>query len=237
MARISKNRKNALQKFDVDVAYAPEQAIAVLKDVAYASFDESVEVHYSLGIDPRHADQLVRGTLVLPNGSGKSLRVVVLTNDSNTDEFIKSGAIAAGFEDVIEKISGGWLDFDLLLASPVVMPKLGKLGRLLGARGLMPSPKSGTVTTDLMQALTEFLNGKVEFRNDKEGNLHLIMGKKSFASEKLLENFMMIHSKVLKLKPQKAKGIYLKSISICTTMSPSVKIHTHDNKWKEEVNA
>ena len=228
----TKNQKSIQDKFDAEKEYDPAEAIKICKDVATAKFNESVEVHFSLGIDPRHADQLVRGTLTLPNGTGKDVRIVVVTDDENTDPILKAGAIECGLDDVLKKISDGWLDFDLMIATPKVMPKLGKLGRVLGARGLMPSPKSGTVTTNVIETVKEFKAGKVEFRNDKEGNLHLVIGKVDFELNKLEENFMEVFSQVNKLKPSKAKGIYLKSITICSTMGPGVKVSPANNKWK-----
>tara|TARA_Y100001935_G_scaffold255558_1_gene269462 strand:- start:14915 stop:15613 length:699 start_codon:yes stop_codon:yes gene_type:complete len=229
---ITKNKKAIEEKFDLVQEYDPDEAINICKEAAYAKFDESVEVHFSLGIDPRHADQLVRGTLTLPNGTGKDVRIVVVTDDENTSPVLEAGAIECGLDDVLKKISDGWLDFDLMIATPKVMPKLGKLGRLLGARGLMPSPKSGTVTTDVINTVKEFKAGKVEFRNDKEGNLHLLIGKVGFSADQLLENFREVYSQVNKLKPSKSKGVYLKSITICSTMGPGVKIKPMDVKWK-----
>ena len=231
---LTKNRKNVLNAFDTQNEYDPGEAIKICKNNAYAKFDESIEVHFSLGIDPRHADQLVRGTMTLPNGTGKDIKIVVITNDENTKPILDLGVIECGLDDVLEKISGGWLDFDLIIASPAVMPKLGKLGRVLGARGLMPSPKSGTVTTDIQTTVKEFLAGKIEFRNDKEGNVHLIFGKKSFDESALIENFMTVYSQIEKLKPSKAKGVYLKSVTICSTMGPGIKIKPMKVKWKED---
>lgn len=229
---MTKNKKAIEEKFDLVKEYDPGEAINLCKDASYAKFDESVEVHFSLGIDPRHADQLVRGTLTLPNGTGKDVRIVVVTDDENTSPVLEAGAIECGLDDVLKKISDGWLDFDLMIATPKVMPKLGKLGRLLGARGLMPSPKSGTVTTDVINTVKEFKAGKVEFRNDKEGNLHLVIGKVGFSADQLLQNFMEVYSQVNKLKPSKSKGVYLKSITICSTMGAGIKIKPMDVKWK-----
>ena len=185
-----------------------------------------------MGIDPRHADQLVRGTMTLPNGTGKDVRIIVITDDENVSPVLEAGAIECGLDDLLKKISDGWLDFDLVIATPKVMPKLGKLGRVLGARGLMPSPKSGTVTPDVINAVKEFKAGKVEFRNDKEGNLHLVIGKVSFEEQDLFENFMEVFNQVNKLKPSKAKGVYLKSITICSTMGFAVKVKPAELKWK-----
>ncbi|MGC6367245.1 MAG: 50S ribosomal protein L1 [Candidatus Marinamargulisbacteria bacterium] len=229
---LTKNKKAIQEKLDLEKEYDPLEALQICKDAAFAKFDESVEVHFSLGIDPRHADQLVRGTLTLPHGTGKDVRIVVITDDENTSPILEAGAIEAGLDDVLKKISDGWLDFDLVIASPKVMPKIGKLGRVLGARGLMPSPKSGTVTTDIISTVKEFKAGKVEFRNDKEGNLHLVIGRASFSDEQLNDNFMVVYQQVNKLKPAKAKGIYLKSITICSTMGPGVKVVPMDVKWK-----
>ena len=232
----TKNKKALLEKYDFTKEYDPSEAIKICKEGSFAKFDETVELHFSLGIDPRHADQLVRGTLTLPNGSGKDVRIVVVTDDENTKPILEAGAIECGLDDLLKKISDGWLAFDLVIAAPKVMPKLGKLGRVLGARGLMPSPKSGTVTTDIVNTVKEFKAGKVEFRNDKEGNLHLIIGKVGFDEGQLLENFMEVYSQVNKLKPSKSKGVYLKSITICSTMGPGVKIKPMDNKWKGHSN-
>ena len=229
---MTKNKKAIEEKFDLVQEFDPIEAIKVCKEASFAKFDESVEVHFSLGIDPRHADQLVRGTLTLPNGTGKDVRIVVITDEENTKPILEAGALEAGLDDVLKKISDGWLDFDLVIATPKVMPKLGKLGRVLGARGLMPSPKSGTVTPDVINTVKEFKAGKVEFRNDKEGNLHLVIGKVAFGDDQLLENFMEVYSQVNKLKPSKSKGVYLKSITICSTMGPGVKIKPMDVKWK-----
>ena len=233
----TKNIKKSLEKIDRNTEYDPSEALTLCKEVAFAKFDETVEAHFSLGIDPKHADQLVRGTMVLPHGTGKQLRIVVITDDENTKPILDAGAIECGLDDVLKKISDGWLEFDILIASPSVMPKLGKLGRTLGARGLMPSPKSGTVTTDLVKTVNEFQAGKVEFRNDKEGNVHFVIGKVGFEQKQLLDNFLEVYSQVNKLKPSKAKGVYLKSITICSTMSPGIKIKPQKIKWKESVNA
>lgn len=229
---LTKNRVKSLEVFDVNEEYSPLDAIKHCQAASFAKFDESVEVHFSLGIDPRHADQLVRGTLTLPHGTGKDVRIVVITDDENVDPIMDAGALECGLDEVLKKISDGWLDFDLVIASPKVMPKLGKLGRVLGARGLMPSPKSGTVTTDIVNTVKEFKAGKVEFRNDKEGNLHLVIGKASFSSDQLFENFKEVYGQVNKLKPSKSKGVYLKSITICSTMGPGIKIIPMDVKWK-----
>jgi large subunit ribosomal protein L1 len=229
---MTKKRQAVLDKHDFSIEYNPQDALELCQSVASAGFNETVEAHFSLGIDPRHADQLVRGTLVLPHGTGKDVRIVVITDDTVVQPILDAGAIECGLDDVLKKISDGWLDFDLMIATPKVMPKLGKLGRLLGARGLMPSPKSGTVTTDVLSAIAEFKAGKSAFRNDKEGNVHLVIGKINFDVQKLVDNFNVVYSQINKLKPAKAKGIYLKSITICSTMGPGIKIKTLDIKWK-----
>jgi large subunit ribosomal protein L1 len=229
---ITKKRKAVIEKYNFEKEYNPTEAIGICKEAASASFDETIEVHFSLGIDPRHADQLVRGTLSLPHGTGKDVRIVAITDDENIQPILDAGAVECGLDDILKKISDGWLDFDLVIATPKVMPKLGKLGRLLGARGLMPSPKSGTVTTDIVSAVKEFKAGKIEFRNDKEGNLHLILGKASFHETAIYDNFKEVYDHVVKLKPPKAKGVYLKSLTICSTMGPGVKVKPMDVKWK-----
>jgi len=194
-------------------------------------------VHFNLGIDPRHADQLVRGTIMLPNGTGQDVRIIAIAEGDDEKKAIAAGAIESGGDDLIQKIQGGWLDFDVVIASPSLMSKLGKLGRLLGARGLMPSPKNGTVTTDVESAVKEFKAGKLEYKNDKDGIVHLVIGKKSFEDHKLLDNFKAIYTQVQKDKPAKSKGIYFKSISISTAMSPSVKVESMQVKWMEGINS
>ena len=216
---------------DREVTYSPEAAIELLKKAAYAKFDESVELHFQLGVDPRHADQQLRGTLVLPNGTGKDKRVAVIASGDKVQAALDAGANEAGGEDLIEKISGGWFDFDVLVATPDMMAKVGKLGRVLGSKGLMPNPKSGTVTPDVAKAVSEFKSGKVEYRNDKYGNIHVVIGKTSFDADKLFENFDTIYETLMKVKPQKAKGVYMKSISLASTMGPGIWVETQKLKW------
>lgn len=212
---------------------SPFDAIASLKQVAFAKFDETVEVHFKLGIDPRHADQQLRGTLVLPHGSGRSLTIAVLAPESYHKEATEAGADFVGDDDLVEKIQSGWLAFDLLVATPDVMRKLGKLGKILGSKGLMPNPKSGTVTKNVAAVVQEFKAGKIEYRNDKQGLIHVIIGKCSFTAEQLYDNFVMIYQTLSKAKPAKSKGTYMQSVSICSTMGPSVFVEPLESKWKE----
>lgn len=213
--------------------YTPNTAFDLVKDLAFAKFDETVEVHFNLGIDPRHADQQLRGTMVLPHGIGKSVRVAVVAQGEKAKDAEKGGADVVGAEDLIEKIQGGWLEFDILIATPDMMSKLGRLGKVLGTKGLMPNPKSGTVTTDVEKTVREFKAGKLEYRNDKTGIIHLGIGKVSFTKENLVDNFMMVYDTLLKVKPSKAKGNYLKSISISSSQGVGVYIEPLKVKWEE----
>jgi len=219
------------ESYDKQAIMNPVKAFEVLKNLTFSKFDETVEVHFNLGIDPRHADQQIRGTVVLPNGSGKKIRILAITKGDKAKEAEDAGADLVGSEDMIEKIEKGWLDFDLVLATPDMMVKVGKIGRILGSKGLMPTPKNGTVTQDLKTAIQEFKSGKIEYRNDKTGNVHVILGKVSFSTEKLTENFQVIYDIIVKVKPSKAKGVYLKSVSLCSTMSPAVKVEPMKAKW------
>lgn len=212
---------------------SPADAVKKIKQMKPAKFDETVELHFNLGIDPRHADQQLRGTIMLPHGTGKKVRIAVIAQGENIELAKKAGAIEAGSDDLVEKITEGWLDFDLLIATPDMMAKLGKLGRQLGSKGLMPNPKSGTVTTDVFKTVTEFKGGKLEYRNDKNGNLHLGIGKRSFDENQLLENFEAMYDAIVKMKPSKAKGVYLKSVTLCSTMGPGVSVETMRMKWKD----
>jgi len=205
MKRGKKYREAVANRKEDDI-FKPKDAVSLLKKSAYVKFDEAVELHFNLGIDPRHADQMVRGTLVLPHGTGKKVRVVAIVEADKVEETKKTGADAVGAEDLVEKINGGWMDFDVLLATPKMMPKVGKLGRQLGARGLMPSPKSGTVTQDIPEAVKAFQGGRVEYRNDKAGLVHLVIGKVSFTEKQLLENYEKVFEVIQKVKPQKSKG-------------------------------
>ena len=195
-------------------------------------FDESVEIHFNLGIDPRHADQQLRGTHTLPHGTGKSVKLLVIAEGENKEKALKAGADFAGFSEYIEKIQKGWFDFDLIITTPDMMRHLGKLGKVLGSKGLMPSPKSGTVSTDIEKSVVDFKSGKFEYRNDKNGIIHLIVGKASFSEDSLFENIENLFDYFLKIKPQKAKGTYYKSITLCTTQSPSIFLETMKTKWE-----
>ena len=230
MAR-GKKYTNALEKVQ-DVDYSPLDAINLVKEIKFSKYDETLEVHYNLGIDPRHADQQIRSTISLPHGTGKSVKILVLTDSAQEDVAKKAGADYVGAEDLLEKIKNGWFDFDLIIATPNMMPKIGKYGKILGSKGLMPNPKSGTVTTNLAETVKEFKQGKVEYRNDKYGIVHMVLGKLSFDTEKLLENFNAFHQVIEKAKPSKAKGVYLKSISISGSNTPGVSLETNSQKWK-----
>jgi large subunit ribosomal protein L1 len=207
-----------------------DQAILLLKKVGNAKFIESVEAHVSLNIDPKYANQQLRTSLVLPNGTGKSLRIAVFTEADYVSEVLKMGATIAGADDLIEEITAGKLDFDLLITTPQLMPKLAKLGRILGPKGLMPSPKSGTVTQNLIQTINEFQKGKLEYRADKTGIVHLSFGKINFSENQLRENLSAVYTSIEKNKPTGVKGRYFKSFTICSTMSPGIKIDLNSFK-------
>jgi large subunit ribosomal protein L1 len=201
-----------------------QEAVKAIKACASAKFDETVDVAIRLGIDPRHADQQVRGTVVLPNGTGKSIKVLVLTKGDKVREAEAAGADYAGAEEFLEKIRGGWLEFDAVVATPDMMAEVGKLGKVLGPRGLMPNPKAGTVTFDVTKAVKELKAGKIEFRVDKGGNLHVPVGKASFKEDALTENLRSFLNEVMRLKPAAAKGAYVKSVTLSTTMGPGIKL-------------
>ncbi|RAP29855.1 50S ribosomal protein L1 [Candidatus Marinamargulisbacteria bacterium SCGC AG-343-D04] len=214
--------------------YSPIEAFKLLKKVKYSKYDESVEVHFRLGIDPKHADQQLRGTIVLPKGIGKEKRVLAIAEGDNEKLAQDAGADFVGSDDLIEKIQGGWFDFDVLITTPDMMRKLGKLGRALGSKGLMPNPKLGTVTKDIGKTVEEFKSGKFEYRNDKDGILHVLIGKTSFSNEDLAENFEFMYDFLLKVKPAKSKGTYFKSIALCSTQSPSIFIEPIKVKWDKK---
>jgi len=223
MKKYSK-RSKTLKALIVDEFYSFDQAILLLKQLGTAKFPESVEAHISLNIDPKYANQQLRTSLVLPNGTGNSLRIAVFTEADYVGEMIKSGATLAGSDDLIEEISSGKLNFDLLITTPQLMPKLAKLGRILGPKGLMPSPKSGTVTQNLKEAINEFKKGKLEYRADKTGIVHLNFGKVSFSENELKENLLAVYTSLEKNKPSGVKGRYFKTFNICTTMSPGIQV-------------
>lgn len=220
----SKRHSSAAGKVDRLVQYPLLDAIRLMKDCSTTRFDETVEVTMNLGVDPRHADQIVRGTVSLPNGTGKSVRVLVLAKPEKQKEALDAGADFAGLEDLAEKIQGGWLEFDSVIATPDAMGVVGKLGRILGPRGLMPNPKVGTVTPNVGQAVKEVKAGRIDFRVDRYGILHVGVGKASFEPEKLAENIDEFVRTVIKLKPTGAKGTYVKSIGLSSTMGPGIKV-------------
>jgi large subunit ribosomal protein L1 len=209
-----------------DRPYTLEEALPLVKELKYVKFDETVEVAVRLGVDPKHADQMVRGTVVLPHGLGKSKRVLVIAGAEKQKEAQDAGADITGGDDVVEKILGGWMDFDAVVATPDMMRGVGRLGKVLGPRGLMPNPKTGTVTTDIAKAVREIKAGKVEFRVDKTGIVHAPLGKVSFAADALVANAHALMDSILKAKPAAAKGKYLKSITVSSTMGPGVRIDT-----------
>ena len=216
----------AAKKIDETKEYAPEEGLALVTEAAFAKFDETVDAAFRLGVDPRHADQMIRGALVMPAGTGNTVRVVVITSGEKVTDAEKAGADFVGGDDIIQKIQGGWLDFDRVIASPDMMGKVGRIGRVLGPRGLMPNPKLGTVTPDVVKAVEEQKSGKVEYRTEKTGIIHVPIGKKSFGAGKLMENFKAISSAITKAKPASSKGTYIKSVTVSTTMGPGVKIDT-----------
>jgi len=224
MAKQAKKQAVAREKVDRTQVYALDQALALIKDAAYAKFDETVDLSVRLGVDPRKADQMVRGAVVLPNGLGKSVRVLVFAKGEKASEAEKAGADFVGAEDLVEKIQGGWFDFDTAIATPDMMGTVGKIGKLLGPRGLMPNPKVGTVTFDIGRAVEESKSGKVEYRVEKAGIVHAPVGKVSFDVEKLKENVLSLMDALMKAKPQTAKGTYLKKVSISSTMGPGVNV-------------
>ena len=204
--------------------YAPAEALDLCIQTASAKFDETVELHVKLGVDGRNADQQVRGTVVLPNGTGKSVKVLVITKGDNADLATKAGADYVGAEDMITKIQQGWLDFDVCITTPDMMPVIGRIAKILGPKGLMPNPKSGTVTTDVTKAINDVKAGKVEYRLDKSNIIHVMIGKKSFGVEKLFQNFQTLMDALVKAKPQAAKGQYIKSVPLSSTMGPRIKV-------------
>ncbi len=220
----SKRYQEVRDKVDRTREYPLEEAIRLVKETATAKFDETVEMHVRLGVDPRHADQQVRGTVTLPHGTGKPVRVLVLTKGPKEKEAEEAGADYAGFEEYIQKIQNGWLDFDVVIATPDVMPQVGKLGRILGPRGLMPNPKSGTVTMNVKEAVKEVKAGRIDFRVDRYGILHVPIGKVSFDTEKLVENAKAFMDAVLRLRPPAAKGQYVRSVTVSSTMGPGIRV-------------
>jgi large subunit ribosomal protein L1 len=220
----SKAYRAASENVDENQLYSPEAALALVKKNASAKFDETVEVALRLGVDPRKADQMVRGTVNLPNGTGKTARVLVFATGEKATEAVAAGADEVGADELIDKIAGGYLDFDAVVATPDLMGKVGRLGRVLGPRGLMPNPKTGTVTMDVAKAVADIKGGKIEFRVDRHANLNFIVGKASFGEKELVENYFAAIEEVLRLKPSASKGRYLKKATIASTMSPGIPV-------------
>ena len=222
----SKAYRAASENIDAAQVYSPEEALALVKENATAKFDETVEVAIRLGVDPRKADQMVRGTVNLPNGTGKTARVLVFATGPNAQAALDAGADEVGADELVDKIAGGYLDFDAVVATPDMMGKVGRLGRVLGPRGLMPNPKTGTVTMDVAKAITDIKGGKIEFRVDRHANLCFIVGKASFTTKQLAENYYAAVEEVVRHKPAAAKGRYIRKITMASTMSPGVAVDT-----------
>ena len=234
MAGKGKRYREALQTVDRERLHSAGEAIRTLKGLPDRKFDETIELSMRLGVDPRKADQMVRGAVSLPKGTGKTVRVAVFAKGPKANEAIEAGADVVGDEDLSERIQGGWLEFDAAVATPDMMPVVGRLGRILGPRGLMPNPKSGTVTEDVAKAVRDLKGGLVEYRTDRHGNLHLIIGKKSFAEADLIANYLTAIDEVIRVKPAAAKGRYLKSVTLAPTMGPGVRVDPQRAKDVEE---
>ena len=224
MSRLTKNKKAVKDKYDINKYYTVEEACKLVKEITTTKFDASVDLDIRLGVDPKKADQMVRGTSSLPHGTGKALKVLAICSADKEDEAKKAGADHVGLDDYIKKIEGGWTDIDVIITMPSLMAKVGKLGKVLGPRGLMPNPKSGTVTDDIGKAVVDVKKGKIDFKVDKTGIIHASVGKVSFDSKKLHENAMELLNTVKKLKPSSSKGIYFKSVGLSSTMSSSIKV-------------
>ncbi|AJC69179.1 50S ribosomal protein L1 [Trueperella pyogenes] len=224
MAKRSKNYRKAAELIQPGELYTPLEAMDLAKKTSVTKFDSTVEVMFRLGVDPRKADQLVRGTAILPHGTGKTARVIVFAQGPNAQAAIDAGADEVGDDDLIAKVAGGWTDFDAAVATPDMMGKVGRLGRVLGPRGLMPNPKTGTVTMDVAKAVSDIKGGRIEFRVDKHGNLAFIVGNTSFTTEQLHENYVAVREEVLRLKPSSAKGRYIKKATVSTTMGPGIRL-------------
>ena len=224
MSKLTKNQKAVLAKYDKSNVYSLQDACALLKEITYSKFDASVEITTNLGVDPRKANQMIRGVVTLPHGTGKITRVLVLCTPDKENEAKAAGADYVGLDEYITKIKEGWTDVDVIICTPSVMAKVGQIGRILGPRGLMPNPKTGTVTMDVANAVKEVKAGKIDFKVDKTGIIHAAIGKISFTPEQIAENAKTFVSAVLKLKPQTLKGTYFKGATLCTTMSPAVKL-------------
>jgi large subunit ribosomal protein L1 len=232
-----KRYREAAAKYDGEKEVMPTDAVHILKEQPDAKFDETIEVAFRLGIDPRKADQMVRGTVSLPNGTGKSVRVAAFAVGEKAREAKEAGADVVGGEELVEEVMKGTIDFDAAVATPDMMASVGKAGRVLGPRGLMPNPKTGTVTNDIAKAVSEIKGGKVEYRSDRTGNVHLIIGKKSFDERALYENYLAVVDEILRAKPSTAKGRYIKSLVLSSTMGPSVRVDPTRPKGVEQVAA
>lgn len=226
MAKISKKRKAAESKVDSEKLYSLEEAMNLVKEVNTAKFNASIDVHVRLGVDPRKADQALRGTVSLPHGTGKTKRVLVFCTPDKVDEATAAGADFVGLDEYVQKVQDGWLDFDVVIATPTVMAKIGRIARVLGPRGLMPNPKTGTVTLNVADAISEVKKGKISFRVDKYGIIHSSVGRVNFTGEQLTDNANELLGTLVKMKPSTAKGIYMKSVTVASTMSPGIKIDT-----------
>ena len=226
MAKKSKQLRAALEKVEATKVYTVEEAVALAQETNFAKFDATVEVAYNLNIDVKKADQQIRGAMVLPNGTGKTAKVLVFAKGEKAEEAKAAGADYVGEMEYVEKINGGWFDFDVVVATPDMMAVVGRLGRVLGPRNLMPNPKTGTVTMDVTKAVEEVKAGKVTYRTDKEGNVHLPIGRVSFDDAKLVENFNTIYDLIVRLKPTSAKGTFIKNIAVSSTMGPAIKVQT-----------
>ena len=224
MSKLTKNQKAVLAKYDKSKVYSLQEACALLKEITYTKFDASVEITTNLGVDPRKANQMIRGVVTLPNGTGKITRVLVLCTPDKENEAKEAGADYVGLDEYITKIKEGWTDVDVIICTPSVMAKVGQIGRILGPRGLMPNPKTGTVTMEIGNAVKEVKAGKIDFKVDKTGIIHAAIGKISFTPEQIAQNARTFVNAVLKLKPQTLKGTYFKGATLCTTMSPAIKL-------------
>ena len=224
MAKVGKKYAEAAKLVDRSKSYSIEEAVALAKQTNCAKFDASVEVSFRLNVDPRHADQQIRGAMVLPNGAGKSQKVLVITQGAKEQEAKDAGADFVGGKDMLDEIQKGWFGFDVIVATPDMMGQLGRLGRVLGPKGLMPNPKTGTVTMDVAKAVEDIKKGKVEYRVDKEGNINLMIGKTSFEDQALVENFKAIYSTIAKARPAAVKGTYIKNLVLSTTMGPGIRV-------------
>ena len=227
MAKLTKNRKDSMSKFDKDLLYSLEDASKIIKDFPKLKFDSSVDLAVNLGVDPKKADQNIRGVVTLPNGTGKDVKVLALVTPDKEDEAKNAGADLVGLDEYIKKIKDGWTEVDVIITMPSIMGKLGPLGRILGPRGLMPNPKTGTVTMNIGKAIEDVKAGKIDFKVDKNGVIHVSIGKVSFDAKKIFENALEVINHIIKIKPSSSKGLYLKSISMSSTMSPGINVDTN----------